>query len=225
MSSIAAHSGIASVNQLDLFTVPETQGTVEKTTYVDKRTITSNPNDSPLEFRIPESGHDFIDLQNTKLEIKLRLMNDKTKLVKTDIVGPVNLLLQSLWSQIDIFMNNTRVSDASTNYAYRAYLPTILSYGTEVKCTMLDTQMFVKDVTDMDALTGGGNKGLNERASYTDLSKVVHIMGPLCSDIWKMNRWIIPGVSLNLSLWRNNNDFLIMTSNLTKNLFSLAGSR
>ena len=217
MASIATNSSIASVNQLDLFTLPETQGTVEKTTYVDKRTITSNPNDSPLEFNIPESGHDFIDLQNSKLEIKLKIKNGKGSLIRTDVVGPINLLLQSLWSQIDIFMNNTRVSDASTNYAYRAYIPTILSYGTEVKCTSLLSQLFVKDVGGMDAVVGTGNKGLSERSLYTSLSKVVHLIGPLYSDIWKINRWIIPGVSLNLALWRNNDNFLLMTSNLEKN--------
>ena len=216
MSSIAINSSIAPVKEIDFFTLPATQGTVEKVTYVDKRTITSNPNDSPLEFQVPESGHDFIDLKNTMLEIKLKVKNDKANLLRTDTVGPVNLLLQSLWSQIDIFMNNTRVSDASTNYAYRAYIPTILTYGTEAKCTWLTNQLFIKDTTEMDANSGTGNKGLNERTLYTDLSQTVHLMGPLYSDVWQMERWIIPGVSLNLSLWRNNNDFLLMTSNLVK---------
>ena len=216
MSSIAAHSGVAAVKELDLFTLPRTQGVVEKITYVDKRTITSNPNDTPLEFKIPESGHDFIDLQNSKLEIKLKVKNGKAPLVKTDLVGPINLLLQSLWSQIDIFMNNTRVSDASTNYAYRAYIPVVLSYGTEVKCTSLFSQLYKKDITEMDATGGTSNKGLNGRKLFTDLSKVVHMIGPLYSDVWKLNRWIIPGVSLNLSLWRNNDNFLLMSSNLEK---------
>ena len=207
MSSIAAHSSIASVDQLNLFTIPQTQGAVEKTTYVDKRTITSNPNDSPLEFNIPESGHDFIDLKNSKLEIKLKLKNGKENLTRTDVVGPTNLLLQSLWSQIDIFMNNTRVSDASTNYAYRAYIPIMLSYGTEVKCTSLQSQLFIKDIANMDAHAGTGNKGLNSRTLYTNLSRVVHLIGPLYSDIWQLDRWIIPGVSLNLSLWRTPLNF------------------
>ena len=216
MSSIATHSRIASVNQLDLFTLPQTQGTVEKTTYVDKRTTTSNPNDSPLEFNIPESGHDFIDLTNSKLEIKLKVKNDTANLVKTDIVAPINLTLQSLWSQIDIFMNNTRVSDASTNYAYKAYIPVTLSYGAEVKTTLLNTQMYSKDEAFMDAVTGAGNRGFNNRALYVEQSKVLHLIGPLYTDIWKLNRWIIPGVSLNLTLWRNNDEFVLMSSNTTK---------
>ena len=217
MASIAINSSIAQVKELNLFTIPQTQGTVEKTTYVDKRTLTSNPNSSPLEFSIPESGHDFIDLKNTMLEVKIKVKNADKDLIAADIFGPINFLLQSLWSQVDVYMNNIRVSAASTNYAYRAYVPTTLSCGTEVKSTNLSSQLYIKDEGTMEETSGTGNKGLNDRRLYISLSKTVHLIGPLYSDIWQLDRWIIPGVSINLTLWRNNDKFLLMTSELTKN--------
>ena len=216
MAEIAKSSSIASHDELDTFRLPPTQGTVSKMEFVDKRTITSNPNSNPLEFTIPESGQNFIDLYNSRLEIKLRLKNGEADLAATDKVGPINILLQSLFSQVDIFMNNTRVTDAGTNYSYKAYIPIMLSYGTEVKETWLTSQLFSKDEIVMDATSGTGNKGFNDRSEYTKNSQIVHLIGPLYSDIWQIQKWIAPGITLKISLWRNNNRFVLMTTEKNK---------
>ena len=96
MSEIAANSSVATLKELDLFKTPQTQGTVEKIRFVDKRTITSDPNASPLEFQIPESGQDFIDLKRSMVEIKFKVKNGKNDLVGTDKVAPINYFLHSL---------------------------------------------------------------------------------------------------------------------------------
>ena len=46
-------------------------------------------------------------------------------------------------------MNNIRVSDAATNYAYKAYIPIVLSHGAEIKDTYFNTQLFSKDEENM----------------------------------------------------------------------------
>ena len=62
-----------------------------------------------------------------------------------DPVGPVNNWLHSLFTQVDVYLNNT--------YAYRAYIETLLSYGTDGKVTQLTCQLWHKDTaTHMDAV-------------------------------------------------------------------------
>ena len=73
MAQIAMGSALAAVKQLDLFNLPPTQGIVQKVRYVDQFTTKSNPNSSPLDFIVPQSGQDFIDLRRSRLEIKCKV--------------------------------------------------------------------------------------------------------------------------------------------------------
>ena len=219
MTEIAADSTIAKIKELDLFTLPQTQGIVEKVRYVDIHTTTSDVDASLLEFTIPQSGQDFIDFKRSKLQIKCKIKNGSQTLTQADSVGPINLTLQSLFSNVDMFMNNVRVASSTTNYAYQAYIPTILSLGAEEKDTYIMSQLFAKDEGDMDdtSVTGGNkagvsNSGLVKRASYTNKSKILHLSGPLYTDVWLNDRWIIPNVTTKLALTRNNDKFVLMAT-------------
>lgn len=222
MAAIALNSPIASLAQLDLFRLPPTQGVVERVHYVDKFTSTTDPNSNALDFTIQESGQDFIDLKRTQLEVKVRLLKDGTAnagepvprvpIAIGDEVGPVNLFLQSLFSQVDVTINNVRVSASSSNYAYRAYIYTALNYGMEVKDTWLESQLYAKDESVMDSTSpsSGDNRGLQERATYTDGGVTARLRGPLYSDVWQSKRWLIPGVTIKLTLRRNIDKFVLM---------------
>ena len=48
-------------------------------------------------------------------------------------VAPINNTLHSLFSQIEVSLNNVDVSSATTTYSYRAYIETHLNYGTDSK--------------------------------------------------------------------------------------------
>lgn len=219
MAQIAMGSALAAVKQLDLFNLPPTQGIVQKVRYVDQFTTKSNPNSSPLDFIIPQAGQDFIDLRRSRLEIKCKVKNGNVDLTDKDIVSTTNLFLQSLFSQVDVFMNNTRVSPASTNYSYRAYIPVILSYSTAVNQTWLTEQLFIKDTGNLDdpnSSPGKGNPGLIARADYIKKSKTLHLTGPLYADTWDCDKWIVPGVTIKISLWRSKDEFSLISPQTTK---------
>jgi len=52
-------------------------------------------------------------------------------------VGPVNLFLHSLFSQVDVSLNGMPVTTTSDTHSYRAYIETLLSYGEDAKNTQL----------------------------------------------------------------------------------------
>ena len=219
MAEIAVNSSIGKLKELDLFSIPQSQGIVERVRYVDIFTTTSDVDASLLEFTIPESGQDFIDFKRSKLQIKCKITNGGAPLTQTDSVGPVNLTLQSLFSNVDMFMNNVRVASSTTNYAYQAYFPTTICLGLEEKETYLMSQMYAKDEGDMDdtatklsSKVGTSNSGLLKRASYFAKSKVVQLSGPLYTDLWRSDRWIIPNVTTKISLTRNNDKFVLMAT-------------
>ena len=84
----------------------------------------------PIEFNIPASGEDHVDFANTYLHLRARIVQtDGTATAVDAVVGPTNLLLHCLFSQVDVFLNDKLISSSLNTYAYLAYLETLLNYG------------------------------------------------------------------------------------------------
>ena len=85
-----------------------------------------------IEFSILGLGDDYLDLANTMLHVEANVTRaDGAALDLADPVGPVNNWLHSLFSQVDVYLNGTIVIPSTNTYAYRAYIQTLLSYGTD----------------------------------------------------------------------------------------------
>ena len=60
-------------------------------------------------------------------------------------VGVINNLGYSLWEQIVLFINDTKVTESSNNYAYKAMLEILLSYDDVDEKNVLRLSCFKKD--------------------------------------------------------------------------------
>ena len=100
----------------------------------------------PLEFLIPTSGDDYLDLSHCYLYLKCQVLKDDDMAIKSlkdnntcskdAPMAPVNLLFHSLVGQLEL-MNDASVATGGDTYPYRAYLTTLLSYGRDAKETWL----------------------------------------------------------------------------------------
>ena len=87
-------------------------------------------------------------------------------------VGIVNNFLHSLFKQVDVFLKEKKVTQATGTYAYRAYLETLLNYGPAAKESQLTAAMFYKDtagkldVADPTAAAANANMGLKKRYAF-----------------------------------------------------------
>ena len=149
--------------------------------------ITSLDSGGPIEFVVPGAGDAYIDLANTYLLVRTKVVRG----VGTDIaddtpVAPVNNWLHSLFSQVDVHLNDTLVTPSSNTYPFRAYVETLLSYGAEAKKTQLTSQLWYKDTAGhMEATQeNGSNAGLVERRRHIAGSRVVEMMGRLHVDLF-----------------------------------------
>ena len=84
-------------------------------------------------------------------------------------VGVINNLGHSLWEQIVLTINDTKVTESSNNYAYKAMLETLLSYDDADQKSVLRLSCFKKDhgnITAEFSTATHGNKRLAERSKY-----------------------------------------------------------
>jgi len=66
------------------------------------------------------------------LEVKVTSA-DGTDIAADAAVGPINLLGQTLFQQVDVSLNDVLISDASNLCHYRALFETLLSYGNKAR--------------------------------------------------------------------------------------------
>lgn len=200
-------------SELDLFTIPATQTSIESGKWVQYKPISSLTDDSPIEFVIPGHGDEYVDLSNTMINIKARILNpDGTKLVATDnAVGPVNNWIHSLFSQVDLYVNQKLVSPQNNTYAYRSYIETLLNYDESAKNSHLGCALWYDDKTgEMDDCENK-NTGLVNRRNFTNLSAVVDMIGHLHVDLFNQEKFLLNGVELRLRLVRSRDTFCLMS--------------
>ena len=202
-------------SELDLFAVPPTQTSIEDGRWVEHQPLTSLDSGGPIEFVITGTGDAHLDLANTYLLIRAKVVRGVgTDLAADTSVAPVNNWLHYLFSQVDVYLNDTLVTPSSNTYPFRAYVDTVLSYGDEANNTQLTSQLWYKDTAGhMDATTAdGGNTGLVERRRHISESRVVEMMGRLHVDLFLQDRFLLNGVSVKIRLVRSKDAISLMAS-------------
>jgi hypothetical protein len=201
--------------ELELFSVPPTNVSMEKGGFVEYLPIASVGDHGPIEFQVSSSSEEYIDIGRTFLYIKLKIANkDKSALEENAKVGPINLWLHSLFSQVNLKLNEKLITPSVNTYPYKAYLETLLSYGSDAKKSQLGSQFWYKDNGDMNQINphaeGKGNEGFVSRGKLTSTSKSIELMGRLHCDIFQQDRYLINGVEMGLKLIRSPESFHLM---------------
>ena len=122
-------SGECVKTELDLFSVPPTQVSLKKGLWIDHQPVSSVSDGGPITFLCPGT-EDYVDLSKTILVVRAKVTKaNGNDLDADEHVGIVNNFLHSLFKQVDVFLKEKQVTQATGTYAYRAYLETLLNYG------------------------------------------------------------------------------------------------
>ena len=94
-----------------LFQTPQEDILSSTCHYVDYRSTSQLNSGGPVEFFIPAAQGELIDLQKTRLFLKLQITKgDGTSLENVEKVGPINLLLHSMFQQVELFLQQQKSS-------------------------------------------------------------------------------------------------------------------
>ena len=154
MSYVHPFSKRCDKSEIDLFSVPPTQQSLERGRWIDYAPLSSVENpDSAITYLIAGTD-EYIDLSKTILTVRGEITKgDGTKLTggNQTNVAPVNNFLHSLFKQVDVYLNGKQVTPAMGTYAYRAYIETLLNYDVSAKKSQFTSALYYKDTaTQMD---------------------------------------------------------------------------
>ena len=196
-------------SELDYDAVKLIQGSIESDYYQylnPKNTLSSG---SPLLFEI-ESTSDFVDLSQTTLSVQYRVAEaDGTALTATSKVAPVNNTLHSLFSQVTVALKDHNITQPNSDYAYRAYLETLLNYSGGAKKTWLRATGWNMD--ENAKFDAEANAALAARRKHVEGGKLHTLKGRIHSDIFFQPRLIPNGVDIRITLVPAKSDFYLQS--------------
>ena len=112
---------------------------------------------------------------------------DGANLDANEKVGVVNNFLHSLFKQVDVFLKEKQVTQASGTY--------LLNYGPAAKKSQLTAALFYKDTAEkmntadptLAANNANTNHGLRTRYQFSTESSTIEMAGPIFCDVFRAN--------------------------------------
>ena len=93
---------------------------------------------APIDFQIEGSGKNYIDLNDSNLEVRVKLTTPTGgDIATTTNVSTVNLPLHSLFQSVTMKIADKVVTESNNLYPFRALMETLLNYEAEVMKTRL----------------------------------------------------------------------------------------
>ncbi|XP_048350043.1 uncharacterized protein F54H12.2-like [Sphaerodactylus townsendi] len=215
MAFVHCNSEECTKSELDLFQIAPTQTSLEKSLYIEVPPLSALSDLAPLEFFIPGNGEDYLDLNDTLLHITCKIVRaDGTAIPNDTRVTLANYPIATMFSQLDVTLGDTLVSQSNNCYPYRALIELLLNYSGETLATRFSTGAFFKDTARHHESTvlDGPNQGFAKRAALTNGSRKVELLGHLHTDLFFQPRLMINGVDLKIKLTRAKDAFCLLTN-------------
>ena len=198
-------------SELDLFSMPPTQVSIDKSQWVEHRPLASiSESSSVIEFLVNGTGEEYVDLSETYLHLKIQVKNkDNTPLQAGADIAPINLIAHSVFFQIECSLKERLITQSSNLYPFRTYLEHLLSYGSDAKKSQLTaTGWFTDTAGNMECTPD--NRGHVKRTELAEQSKIVSLFAKPCIDLCNQHRLIPNGIDIKLRFVRSTDSFCIM---------------
>ena len=227
MNSIFDAASSPSVfSEMDLFAVPPTQVAVERTFDDVIRPMNTVTDDGPYEFSIMGNQY-FLDMSANKVYMKLKITNEDG----TDITGhidgvnnevgsnygvPINLIGQTFFKQVKMYIGGKLVYDSGDNYPFLAYITTELNFSREVKDTFLTSAGYDKEwdetIQTSATLQGHLNPGFKEKFKRVRDSRFFELKSSLHFPLAHQDKYLLSGMDIRFELFRSSNQFALVTA-------------
>ncbi|KAK3916679.1 hypothetical protein KUF71_006330 [Frankliniella fusca] len=226
MALMHRSSSEALPTELDLWITYLTQLAQEKSTVQVFNPLANFDSSNTIELEVPGVGYSYLDLPHMMLYTKQKIVNaDGSDITAADNSDAtlVNYGFHAQWSQVDVSINGTVISQSTLTYPYRAFIETKLNYDKAAKDTHLREsgaqRMWYEDSPGhLDSLNGEENLGLAARRSRTRQSRVFEMMGPLHLDLGNVDKLLLNNCSLRIKLTRNRDSFALMSTKASEKI-------
>jgi hypothetical protein len=231
MSVIHHLSPLVALPEYDIFGVPGTQIMVEETKETTHMPLSAITNaESPIQFEFETGIDEYLDLSRCELKVKLYIKLEKSvkakendKQIKTKDwknVSPINYLLNTMFKQVKLEIDQTVISGQDKYYSYLAYMNAIFNISKEVKETHMQTACWFKDKTSfMNTANLERSELFTPNIVDVNTGQKVELIGQLHFDLADQIKNIPGGHSFRITLLPHEPKYYMLnTEDLVSNL-------
>ena len=193
--------------ELDLFRRVAFQGSIDNSQIIQYRPVTALAASSTIQFDIPISADEYLDLQNVYLWIKGKLTDSagvNFVQAQDDRYSLVNYALNTMFDQLTIHLDSTQISQSSNTYHYLSYIEAITQNNYLTTETFLNSSGFVSYFGQNNVNFDGIDDRLH---SMVTRSKNFTLYGKMHNGIFNSDRLLLNGITLRIELHRATNEF------------------
>lgn len=202
--------------------------------FVDPRAANDITDISTIEFDVPASSKDFINLGKSEVQMKVRILKNKENsdsfdvhkttdattgeetfdydAATTEIVLPLDSFFQTQWQDVVLTLNDTVVSDSNLDFGYRAYMDMLIRTVDDQMKRLSYKWLYTKDEGQKRKTIvnpyAAKDDGAIQRWRRVKSNNTVQLGGRVWTDFWKHPKLLLMnGVRLNLKLIPYDNKF------------------
>jgi hypothetical protein len=196
-------------SELDLFTSQPIQTSLIKSSDYVYNPLTTLDNCSTIQFCIPGFQDQYKDLNHIYLKLSLQITKNNGTLFdsKEETPSIVNNVLHSIFKGCTVELNNQIVS-SSQSYHYKSYLENLLNYQKNCAENYLQCEGWFLD--EAGKFDSNENHGLQKRCEKFKDTKIFEVIGKLHADVFNMNKLLLCGVDLKVTLEMEKKHFYLM---------------
>ena len=196
---------------LCLFDEQDVQTDIIGNSCVDYHPTTSLTSGGPIEFFVPGSTDEYIDLSDINLEVIVKLTKVKagvsSAVVDADKVAFINQPISSLFQDVFMSIGDKQVEGGQHAYPYNGYLSSLLQFHPSAKKTHMQAWGWNED--EPEKMNDENNEGFKFRSKASTDAKQWQLYGPLFLNMTRQSRYLLPQTDLTFKLLRSKAAFVI----------------
>ena len=145
-------------------------------------------NAGPIEFVIPGSSDEYIDLSYAMIEVNFKILQaDGNDIEAKHKVGLNNLPLATLFRDVSLTIAEQQVEGGQHDYSYKAYFNTMTQFHPAAQKSHMQAIGWYKD--EAGKFDDETNDGFVSRSKLIKNSKICQLYGPLDLDFFRQSRY------------------------------------
>ena len=185
------------------------------------RPVSENP-EGPFEFYLPSEAETYVDPEGFRLSGYTQLVGVKDGaeiplVVQDEVIAPINFAPGMAFTMKELYVNGNLVNYATQPFDnIKSYIENELSFGSEIKKTVLETCANWHPNEDGSAasMKTTENDGILARQALWAGGKRVPFSIPLQLDVLNTDRFLPKGLDLHIKLTKASDNFLISANKL-----------
>ena len=193
---------------LCIFDQPAVQTDIVKNITSDYYPLTSVSSGGPIEFHIPGSSEEYIDVNDINIYILAKVTKaDGSAITTTDKVGLNNLPIATLFQDVSLTLGETQIEGGQMCYPYLGYFNTVMQFTPAAQQSHMKSQGWFKD--EAGKFNDDTNKGFVHRSNLIEGSNSFELMGPLYLNFFKQGQYLISQTGIRIKLMPSIPEFVL----------------